>query len=274
VVASTTKNTNVEQWRLQELTNILNSIEDDIAAAISAKQIKTGNDYCNIVLRSAGKAIVSMREIICLVSCGYPDGALSISRNLYEQLIILAFFESKHQDQDFQNYVEDYGIDYDIQRYKALIYECENCLQNSERMTELEEELANVKSTAHNSTGRGTYWWAGCSTFANLTNSVIASMQEQNVQFFLHRLHLHYKRACVALHASCIGNTLRLGSNPDFAGIDTTPTEKGHALPLWFATISLGYILGVTFSQLELEYEHYEQLLNELSTFYDNKEKD
>lgn len=270
----TSIDTNIERWRLQELTNILDSIEDDIAIAISNKQIKTGKDYCNIVLRSAGKAIVSMREIICLVSCGYPDGALSISRNLYEQLIILAFFESKHQDKKFQDYVEDYNTDYNIQRYNALIYECKNCLQNSERLAELKEELARIKNTAHNSTNRGTYWWAGCSTFSMLTNSVIKSVQEQNVSSFLHRLHLHYKRACIALHASCIGNALRLGGNPDFAGIDTTPTEKGHALPLWFATVSLGYILGVAFSVLGLEYESYEQSLNEISSFYNGKELD
>ena len=63
-MASSMRNTCVEQWRLCELTNILDSIEDDIASAISDKQIKTGNDYCNIVLRAMGKAIVSMREII------------------------------------------------------------------------------------------------------------------------------------------------------------------------------------------------------------------
>lgn len=273
-MTSAMRNTCAEQWRLYELTSILDSIEDDMAAAISAKQLKTGNDYCNIVLRSAGKAIVSMREIICLTSCGYPDGALSISRNLYEQLIILAFFESKHQDQKFQNYVEDYCIDYDIQRCNALIYECKNCYHNPARLTELTQELESVKNSAHKSTDRGAYWWAGYSNFSKLTKSVIKSMQEQNVRFFLHRLHLHYKRACVALHASCIGNTLRLGGNPDFAGIDTTPSEKGHALPLWFATVSLGYILGVAFSVLELEYEHYEQSLNELSAFYSDKERD
>ena len=273
-MASSMRNTCVEQWRLCELTNILDSIEDDIASAISDKQIKTGNDYCNIVLRAMGKAIVSMREIICLVSCGYPDGASSISRNLYEQLIILAFFEGKHQDRKFQDYIEDYCIDYDIQRCNALIYECKNCFQNPERLTELTQELTRIKSSAHKSTDRGTYWWAGYSSFSNLTKAVIKSMQEQNVQFFLHRLHLHYKRACVALHASCIGNTLRLGGNPDFAGIDTTPSEKGHALPLWFATVSLGYILGVAFSVLELDYENYEQTLNGLSSFYDSKERD
>jgi len=60
------RNACTEQWRLQELEEILDSVEDNIATAIQEKQIKTGNDYCNIVLRSAGKAIVSMREILCL----------------------------------------------------------------------------------------------------------------------------------------------------------------------------------------------------------------
>lgn len=267
------RNACTEQWRLQELEEILDSVEDNIATAIRKKQIKTGNDYCNIVLRSAGKVIVSMREILCLVSCGYPDGALSISRNLYEQLVILAFFEEKHEDEKFNDYVEDYNADYNIQRYKALIYECEKCIHNAERLAELKEELGETKSRTHNSTKIGTYWWAGYSNFSKLTDSVIMSAQSQDVNFF-HRLHLHYKRACMALHASCIGNTLRLGIDPDFAGIDTTQTEKGHGLPLWFATVSLNYILGVTFATLELEYEHYEKVLNKLATFFDSKERE
>ena len=61
-----------------------------------------------------------MREIIHLSAFGYPDGALSLARNIYEHVIILAFFENHKSDNDFGNYVDDYYVDYDIQRNKAL----------------------------------------------------------------------------------------------------------------------------------------------------------
>lgn len=260
-----------EKWRLHELGAILDSIEDEIEVAIGRNQVKTGHNFQNLILRSAGKSIVNMREIITLVACGYPDGALSLSRNLFEQLIILVFFEGKRSSSDFNNYVEDFFTDYDIQRINALIYECKKCIpDNAEGLTTLNEQLAKAKEKRHSQKG-GTYWWSGHSTFYNLTESVIES-QPQDAQRFLHVLYLHYKRACIALHASCMGNELRLGTDPDFVGISTVQTEKGHGMPLWFATTSLNYILSCTFTTLELEYQKYEDVLFDLISFYREKE--
>ena len=91
------------QWRLDELDKIIDSMENEIEAAITQQQIQTGHDYTNIILRTAGKSIVSMREIIHLSAFGYPDGALSLARNIYEHVIILAFFENHKSDNDFGN---------------------------------------------------------------------------------------------------------------------------------------------------------------------------
>ena len=68
-----------------------------------------------------------------------------------------------------------------------------------------------------------------------------------------------------------MGNTLRLGTDPDFAGIDTSPTPNGHALPLWFAISSFIYIMGVTFSKLNLQYDKHDEKLNELAAFFYKK---
>lgn len=91
------------QWRLDELDKIIDSMENEIEAAITQQQIQTGHDYTNIILRTAGKSIVSMKEIIHLSAFGYPDGALSLARNIYEHVIILAFFENHKSDNDFGN---------------------------------------------------------------------------------------------------------------------------------------------------------------------------
>ena len=262
-----------DMWRLHELDKILDSIEDDIEGAVDRKQVQTEHDFQNLVLRATGKSIVDMKEILTLVACGYPDGALSLSRNLFEQLVILLFFRSKDEGPDFNNYVDDFFIDYDIQRVKALIYECKNCAStNAEELSSLQEELAKAKAKRH-SNKSGMYWWSGHSTFADLTENVIKS-QPQNAQHLLRVLHLHYKRACMALHASSIGNALRLGTDPNFAGIDTAQTEKGHGLPLWFATTSINFIFGVAFSTLEKDYTMHEDALFSLIAFYREKEFD
>ena len=260
------------QWRLDELEEIIDSIENEIEAAITQQQIQTGHDYTNIILRTAGKSIVSMREIIRLSALGYPDGALSLARNVYEHVIILAFFQNHKYDKNFNDYVDDYYIDYDIQRNKALQYESKNCTQDAEALTALKNELDQLKQKAHHRVG-GDYWWSGSSNFGQLVETAIASVPDERGKRFLHGLHFTYKRACVSIHSSCIGNTLRLGADPDFNGIDTSPTIKGHSLPLWFATTSFVYIMGVTYSQLNLDYKIYDHNLNNLALFFHQKEQ-
>ncbi|MFR8872631.1 MAG: DUF5677 domain-containing protein [Oscillospiraceae bacterium] len=153
--------------------------------------------------------------MIHLSAFGYPDGALSLARNIYEHVIILAFFENHKSDNDFGNYVDDYYVDYDIQRNKALQYESKNCTQDAEALTALKNELDQLKQTAHHRVA-GDYWWSGSSNFGQLVKAAIASVPDERGKRFLHGLHFTYKRACVAIHSSCIGNTLRLGVDPDF----------------------------------------------------------
>ena len=65
------------QWRLDELEEIIDSIENEIEAAITQQQIQTGHDYTNIILRTAGKSIVSMREIIRLPVWNWRIGIIT-----------------------------------------------------------------------------------------------------------------------------------------------------------------------------------------------------
>ena len=261
------KNICTEQWRLYDLDTVIDTIETEIASAIEEKKILTNQDYTNIILRTAGKSIVSMREILQLSAHGYPDGALAIARNIYENLIILAFFENHKVHDGFPNYIEDYHLDFDIQRIKAWIYESKHCKHDAMETKRLYDELNELKKKAHRK-GDSDYWWAGHKSFSNLVTSAIRSVPDKRGKHFLHSLHLTYKRACVSIHSSCMGNTLRLGTEPDFAGISTAPTQNGHALPLWFATVSLIYIVGVTYCTLEIDFTERDKELNQLAEFF------
>ena len=267
------KNICTEQWRLYDLDTLISTAEDDIADAIAKNQIQTGEDYTNIVLRTAGKVVVTMREILQLSAHGYPDGALALARNIYENMIVIAFFETqKHSNSNrFAECIENYYADYDIRRIKALLYESKYCTQDVNETQKLTDELEEIKQRVSNK-GNGDYWWAGCRSFSDLANTMIQSVDDRRGQHFLHMLHFTYKRACVAIHASCIGNTLRLGTEPDFVGIDTSPTQNGHALPLWFSTASFTYVLGLTYSILNLKFEEMDKRLNDLAEFFYKKD--
>ena len=102
------KNICTEQWRLYDLDTVIDEMETEIANAVTESKVYTGKDYMNIVLRTAGRSLVGMRELLCLSALGYPDGALALARNLYEHVMVLAFFENNQQDAEFENFVEDY----------------------------------------------------------------------------------------------------------------------------------------------------------------------
>ena len=84
----------IDVWKLDCLKELLDSFDSAVSKTVAICDIKLDYDLTNVVLFSAGKSIVTLREILTLCYHGYPDGALSLSRNLYEQFIILYFFLS------------------------------------------------------------------------------------------------------------------------------------------------------------------------------------
>ena len=109
----------ITKWRLDEFLNTIDEFENLLADKVQDKDFES-NSYEMALLHISGKSIVTTREVLTLCAHGYPDGALSLARNLYEQMITIAFFESRKNQQDFQDYVDDYYLNYEYQRNKSL----------------------------------------------------------------------------------------------------------------------------------------------------------
>ena len=107
------------KWRLDDFMKIIDIFEEDFADKVHHK-VSVGQNYETILLHIVGKSMVTTKEILTLCAHGYPDGALSLGRNLYEQMIITSFFEIHKKDNDFQKYVDDFFLSYDTQRNKCL----------------------------------------------------------------------------------------------------------------------------------------------------------
>ena len=82
----------IEKWKLNELVSVVDDLESTICDEVNKSNLKFFHDYKSLLFFMAGKSVITMKEILCLVQCGYPEGALSIARNLYEQFIIAEFF--------------------------------------------------------------------------------------------------------------------------------------------------------------------------------------
>lgn len=257
----------VKEWRLAELELTVAQFDIAIGDVVSNGTIEEKQDYINIILRTAGKSIVTMREIVCLSKNGFPDGALSLARNIYEQMIIIMFFIIKANDPDIDSFVSDYFLNSEIERLKKHKYELE-IRDESDQINSEQKEIDALKTKATRKVS-GNYWWSGFGSFSNLSDYVIKNANPI-ITKLLQLMHSGYNRACVALHANCLGNALRLGTESGFTGVNTLPRLTGHELPLWLATSSFITIVGEACSALEID-DTFNKSLNDLAIFYVRK---
>lgn len=255
-----------EMWRIKEIDSIIDEFENEIIQYLNNNDIKRDNNYLNIVLDIAAKSIVTFREILCLCNCGFPDGALSLARNLCEQFFVISFFENVKESDDFENYIHDYYLDYEIQcvkkNKKALErFDKSKCKEFDCELNELRQKKISDK--------KGNYWWANLNSFKELCDKVKENTDDETIGL-INNLLLGYDRACVSLHSSCLGNSVRLIYDKESTAIDTSPSKKGHSIPLWLATTSFIWIVGVTRCNLGIGTE-LNKPLNDLAIFYLNK---
>ena len=267
MMISNQNNEHVIKWRLIDLVNIVDEFDDCLSKKINGTGFKSANNYPNILLFMAGKSIVTMKEIMYLIQCGYPDGALSLARNLYEQFILSLFFEIHKKDEDFQEYVDDFWLDYEIQRNKILKYEAEFVQMNLEEKNRIEQDIAKLRTSAHH-TGKQDYWWAGKKSFKEVVDEVISSQPDDAYKKYVARNHLIYKRACMALHVSSAGNMLRLGNEPEFVGIDNRQHQNGHEVPLLLAAHSFLFVLATVCEEFEIDAHNWRERFLDLLNYY------
>ena len=73
------------------MDKIIDSMENEIEAAITQQQIQTGHDYTNIIQRTL-KSIVSMREINSLICFRLPGWSIVNLRETYTSMYNIGFF--------------------------------------------------------------------------------------------------------------------------------------------------------------------------------------
>ena len=257
----------IVKWKLDDFMDAIDQFEDSLARK-THHQMFVGKDYQTILIHISGKSILTARELLTLCAHGYPDGALSLGRNLYEQMMIVAFFETHKNDIDFQEYVDDFFLSYEVQRNK--------CLRNitkylSDVANDLDSEKERLKKQTKQQI-KSDYWWARCDNFSHLVDCVVKAQADDDIRQFLGVHYARYKRACLSLHASCIGNSNRIGHATGFEVVDTSPTEYGHSGPLIFAAISLISITGFISAAFQIDNTKSLKQLNELAIFYQEQE--
>ena len=260
----------ITKWRLDAFMGAIDNFESDFADTVHHK-VCVGQNYETILTHITGKSLVTAREILALCAHSYPDGALSLGRNLYEQMMIVSFFDIHKKDTDFQQYIDDFFLSYQVQRNKCF-RDIDQYIQEGEIDTlksEWDELKSRTKQNLH-----GDYWWADCNSFSDLVKHVMRKQTDETMYKFLGVHYMRYKRACIGLHAGCMGNSIRIGSNTEGHIVDTSPSLYGQSTPLVYAAVSLIAIFGFVCTAFQIDAIKYLEPLNELAVFYQEQENE
>ncbi|MCI9557952.1 MAG: hypothetical protein HFG52_01690 [Lachnospiraceae bacterium] len=257
----------IEKWKLNELVQVIDEFDSAICDKANESKLKFFHDYKSLLFFMAGKSVVTTKEIICLVQCGYPEGALSLARNLYEQFVIAEFFHTHKADGNFQDYIDDFFADYEIQQNKLLAFSAEYVENDIAAKQQAVRRTTEIRANAH-SQKKSPYWWADKGTFSDMAMDLIKRQTNPDLKKFTAMHHMMYQRACVSLHASCAGNMLRLGDDPEFCGVDNRPRKNGHSIPLLLGVYSLLGVTHIVCEEFGIDSTDWKLRLNDLLIYY------
>lgn len=254
-------------YRVFELKQVLDSIEVLLSKEV-LNNLKPDKDYQNLLFYMLGKCLVNCREIVLLCANGLPEGALALARNVYEQYMTLGFFVLKRGEPNFEDYVEDYFLDYDLKVNKAFRWEAEKITHSAADFAAVDAGQASINQRKHQKKVSGDYWWTGGNSFRDLVVAIIDHERDDSYKIFIAKLHVIYLRACAAVHAGIFGNVNRLGTEQGFVGIDNSAKIAGQEYPLFLMAGSMIAIVGTVFTEFGIDANEIVSKLNNLALTY------
>ncbi len=209
------------------------------------QQHKEEASYNYALLRIFSSILLTSSETVSLLREGYPEGALALSRRLYEGLIITDFMIKKYHENDnkvlerflYAHTVSAIKEDLCILEYKLKEDSNENEKNSAKKLIgNLKKQLNDIRDEIGISKDElfKDYWWTGYKSFAELASKTDFSRDYM------------YIKASNKIHfnASSIFNYIDTSEQ----GILIGDSERGAELPLWFATTVFTTIVGLIYS--------------------------
>lgn len=207
---------------------------DTVRQLLSKQRVIEERTYKYAQTRIFARMTLSMCEILVLASNGYPNGAFSLSRQVYEGLVIMDYLRDHSSD---ENLIERFFDSSSISSLRLLRQAKADGQQSTQIEDQQLEDYAKRNSSFCDKYGRfKDYWWAGKDfSFIKLSNQT---------RF---KSNYMYKYACEITHMSFLNSFLHLGNNEN--DILIGQSEKGYDTPLWFAMICFADAMDI-FSQV------------------------
>lgn len=234
-----------DKWDLKYYTGIVDACEDVIAE--EATRWKTADDINYYFLSTYAKAILTTREALCLLNNGYPDGALSRAREVYEQMVLAFYISDNYSDELIKRYFADYELK--IYKNRKLLYEKLRKIMDvgKEKYQDLENECQQKINKLKHQYGKinGDYWW--------VINEKISSFNDIQNCVGVGLLLILYKRACISTHSGALSDIALLGrDNKEGSLLRADKTKKGFEIPLLLLFESFNILTQIVFRHFNL----------------------
>lgn len=203
---------------------------DDVRQLLSKQRVIEKQTYKYAQTRIFSRMTLSMCEILVLASNGYPNGAFSLSRQVYEGLVIMDYLREHSCDEDLiERFFDSYNI--------SILQLCKRTKEDGQQSTEIEDQQLEDYAKQYSSfcDKKGwfkDYWWAGKDfTFTKLSDQT---------RF---KSNYMYKYSCEITHMSFLNSFLHLGNNE--SDILIGQSDEGYDTPLWFAMICFADAINI-----------------------------
>lgn len=251
---------NAKRWHFQEIQEIIKTAEDHFFDVVEPSREQ---DYNYILNEQFTSAVLYAKEILTLLYSGFPDGAMSLAKNLYENMILLCFFE-KHKEDDelILRYFDDRKIKAlsdSISLYRFLETGTNNpeirsgiSQMNQERKKSYLQYKKKYAELLKDHTFRP-YWWIGDSA-GSLS---FGAIHKQSIWYDSIFRYI-YETASGQIHT---GNFSKEEEN----NRKTEPQIEGYQIPVCFFLTAFENICHIVFSNYEIEHSNIQKSIKEIT---------
>ncbi|MDC7278670.1 DUF5677 domain-containing protein [Butyrivibrio fibrisolvens] len=106
------------KYLLSDLYLVLVNIESNVIEKVKKGKLLGKEDDVDLLVPALTSSLSLLRQIIYLCEKGFPDGALMLARNIYEQMIICSFIESQEDEDNHNELLKKYFQDADLIKIK------------------------------------------------------------------------------------------------------------------------------------------------------------
>lgn len=233
----------------ESLIELISSYTYSFTETFYEEAYKNNNLLFNALQNIQARALLVSRECLTLIKNGYPDGAFSRWRTIYELSVIGKLLYDENNDDLCERYLNYYHI----QEYKDEKTSRERGHQDhtDESFKILEQNYNLMISKYGSNYAKGDYGWVN-----NLFNKNRVIFQEIKDRVDMDKLYGYYKLSSTYIHGNHKANEESLGLIPNLEKLKLVgPSNYGLSIPMQNIAISLVHIstyFFLTYSNLDV----------------------